>query len=107
MEVGMKGQDEMERKVRTGWDSLRLCERVDGRSSFPELELEAEVMRGGVRGRLVFMLVSLSESIVGPGSRGVACPESLSVDILSRSLSESSPIALVLDRRVKEVIKGL
>ena len=53
------------------------------------------------------MLVSLSESIVGPGSRGVACPESLSVDILSRSLSESSPIALVLERRVKEVIKGL
>ena len=73
----------------------------------PELELEAEAMRGGVRGRLVFMLVSLSESIWGPGRRGVACPESLSVDILSRSLSESSPVPPELYRRVNEVTSGL
>lgn len=64
-------------------------------------------MRGGVRGRLVFMLVSLSESICGPGRRGVAFPESLSVDILSLSLSESSPIPLELCLRVKEDIRGL
>ena len=76
-------------------------------SSVPELELEAEVRRGGVRGLLVFILVSLSESSDGPGSRGVAFPESLSVDILSRSLSESSPVPLELWRRVNEVIRGL
>ena len=98
---------EGETRQRTGCDSLRMCALVGGWSSFPELELEAEVIRGGVRGRLVFMLVSLSESIVGPGRRGVAWPESLSVDILSLSLSESSPMALVLFRRVKEDIRGL
>lgn len=76
-------------------------------SSMPELELEAEARRGGVRGRFVFMLVSLSESMDGPGRRGVAFPESLSVDILSRSLSESSPVPFELWRRVKEVTRGL
>lgn len=77
---------------RTGFDGRRLCARIGpGASSVPELELEADVRRGGVRGRLVFMPVSLSESTCGPRSRGVAWPESLSVDILSRSLSESSP----------------
>ena len=80
---------------------------MDGSSSLPELELEAEVMRGGVCGRLVFMLVSLSVSIVGPDRRGVACPESLSVDILSLSLSESSPSAPELYRRVNEETRGL
>ncbi|TBU49322.1 hypothetical protein BD309DRAFT_947827 [Dichomitus squalens] len=78
-----------------------------GPSSLPELELEAEVRRGGVRERLVFIVVSLSVSICGPGRRGVALPESLSVDILSRSLSESSPFPLELYRRVKEVMSGL
>lgn len=64
-------------------------------------------MRGGVRGRLVFMLASLSESICGPGRSGVAFPESLSVDILSLSLSESSPVPPELYRRVKEETSGL
>ena len=78
-----------------------------GWSSLPELELEAEVMRGGVRGRLVFMPASLSESICGPGRRGVAFPESLSVDILSLSLSESSPIPPELYLRVNDETSGL
>ena len=64
-------------------------------------------MRGGVRGRLVFMLASLSESICGPGRSGVAFPESLSVDILSLSLSESSAIPPELYRRVNDDTRGL
>lgn len=100
--------ERIEGEGRTAFESLRGGRRMPFiGSSRPELELEAEVRRGGVRGRLVFMLVSLSESIDGPGSKGVALPESLSVDILSRSLSESSPVPFELWRRVKDVTRGL
>lgn len=91
---------------------LSACMRTEASDILPDRDGGVDGLRGLL---LDFMVASWSRSapdIAGPGSRGVTLPESpeggLSVHILSRSLSDSSLLTVVLDlREIMEVARGL